>query len=92
MQEFSRIGLDISSQFRVSSSKLMTSQGRQGHTYYGARYRENHNIMAIPLKDAASLLWYIYCDPLRSLTSLSLNVFRQQSLRWLSLALKSLPS
>ena len=33
----------------------------------------------IPLKEAASLLWYFYHDPLRSLTLLSLNVLSQKS-------------
>ena len=33
----------------------------------------------IPLKEAASLLWYFYRDPLRSLTLLSLNVLSQKS-------------
>ena len=32
----------------------------------------------IPLKEAASLLWYFYRDPLRSLTSLSLSVLSQK--------------
>ena len=31
----------------------------------------------IPLKEAASLLWYFYHDPLRSLTLLSLDVLSQ---------------
>ena len=33
----------------------------------------------IPLKEAASLLWYFYRDPLRTLTLLSLNVLSQKS-------------
>ena len=33
----------------------------------------------IPLKEAASLLWYFYRDPLRSLTLVSLNVLSQKS-------------
>ena len=33
----------------------------------------------IPLKEAASLLWYFYRDTLRSLTLLSLNVLSQKS-------------
>ena len=33
----------------------------------------------IPLKEAASLLWYFYRDPLRSLTLLSLNDLNQKS-------------
>ena len=33
----------------------------------------------IPLKEAASLPWYFYRDPLRSLTLLSLNVLNQKS-------------
>ena len=33
----------------------------------------------VPLKEAASLLWYFYRDPLRSLTLLSLNVLSQKS-------------
>ena len=35
--------------------------------------------LTIPLKEAASLLWYFYRDPLRSLTLLSLNVLSQKS-------------
>ena len=44
----------------------------------------------IPLKDAASLLWDFYRDPLRSLTLLSLNVFSQKSQGTFLLALKNL--
>ena len=33
----------------------------------------------IPLKEAASLRWYFYRDPLRSLTLLSLNVLSEKS-------------
>ena len=33
----------------------------------------------IPLKEAASILWDFYCDLLRSLTLLSLNVLCQKS-------------
>ena len=33
-------------------------------------------LLELPLKEAASLLWYFHHDPLRSLTLLSLNVSR----------------
>ena len=35
--------------------------------------------LTMPLKEAASLLWDFYRDPLRSLTLLSLNVSSQKS-------------
>ena len=36
-------------------------------------------IWTIPLKEAASLLWDFYRDPLRSLTLIPLNVLSQKS-------------
>ena len=49
-----------------------------GHRKAATDPRTQVQQWTIPLKEAASLLWYFYRDPLRSLTLLSLNVLSQK--------------
>ena len=61
--------------FRVRLHEICTFRFRWNQIQSGTDSPE----WTIPLKEAASLLWYFYRDPLRSLTLLSFNVLSKKS-------------
>ena len=61
--------------FEVMSTNDYFGFGKLQSKYFAAWTSQ----WTIPLKEAASLLWYFYRDPLRSLTFLSLYVLSQKS-------------
>ena len=62
-----------------SSEKFLEESQSKHISFFGKIVSWKKNLQwTIPLKEAASLLWDFYRDPLRSLTLLSLNVLSQK--------------